>query len=103
MEFKIKALDADFRVKKMNAIEALALKNVLDFDNYETTVKVFKIILEQLEIKVGDVWLAVKEKDREVYLPAGINENVFAVNELIDKFLTDYLKPLFRKSGASKN
>ena len=103
MEFKIKSLENDFRIKKMNALEALALRNVMDFDDFETTLKMLNAVVEHIEVKCKDTWLPVKETGRDVFLPVGIEDNVLALNELVNVFLKDYLKPLFRKSDASKN
>lgn len=103
MEFQIKALDNVFRVKKMNAIEALALRTCTDVDDFDKTTKTFSTILEHLEVKCGEQWLPVKEKNANVYYPAGLEDNVDACNELIDAFLNQYFWPLFRKSDASKN
>ena len=103
MEFKIKSLENDFRIKKMNALEALALRNVIDFDNFETTLKMLNVVVEHIEVKCGDNWLPVKETGRDIFFPIGIEENVLALNEIVNVFLNDYFKPLFRKSDASKN
>ena len=103
MEFKIKSLENDFRIKKMNALEALALRNVIDFDNFETTLKMLNVVVEHVEVKCGDNWLPVKETGRDIFFPVGIEENVLALNEIVNVFLNDYFKPLFRKSDASKN
>lgn len=103
MEFKIPSLDNEFRIKTMNAIQALALRNCINVDDFTTTEATFNIILEHIEVKCGEQWLPVKEKDANVFYPAGVEDNVFAINELIDHFLTNYFKPLFRKSDASKN
>lgn len=103
MEFKIKSLGNDFRIKKMNALEALALRNVIDFDDFETTLKMLNVIVEHIEVKCEDTWLPVKETGRDVFFPVGIEDNMLALNELVNVFLNDYFKPLFRKSDASKN
>ena len=102
MEFKIKSLDNDFRIMNMNAIEALALRSVLDFDNFDTTLNMLNIIIEHIEVRLEDKWLPVKEKGKDIFYPNEIENNVFALNELVDVFLNDYFKPLFRKFDTSK-
>ena len=99
-EFKITHSSETFRVKKMNAIEALALQSQIDFDSVESTEKLYNAILERLEVKVNDQWLPVKEKGRNIYYPDGIENCVNVIQELIHHFLYDYLKPLFQKSNA---
>lgn len=103
MEFNIKALPNDFRIAKMNAIEALAMRSVIDFDNFESTYKMLTLIIEHIEVRFDDKWLPVKEKGKEIYYPVGIEDNIFALNELVEVFLNDYFKPLFLKSDVSKN
>lgn len=101
MTFTIENFDGEFRFAKMNAIEALALRTIINFDDFDMSVKMIDTILEKIEVNCGSDWLPVKEKAHNVYYPVGIENNVFAINELVEKFLNDYLKPLFTKSSAS--
>ena len=103
MEFNIKTLPNDFRIAKMNALEALAMRSVIDFDNFESTYKMLTLIIEHIEVRLDDKWLPVKEKGRDIYYPVGIEDNIYALNELVEVFLNDYFKPLFLKSDVSKN
>ena len=88
-----------FRVKKMNAIEALALRTASSIENTKDALKFFNEILERMEVQVSDKWLPVKEKNVEAYYPAGIEDDVMTIQKLVDFFLTDFLKPLFTKSA----
>lgn len=83
----------------MNAIEMLALRSQIAFDNFEDTMNFYNLLLEKVEVKCGDKWLQVK--DGENYYPAGIEEDVDTVDELIGKAV-EYLKSVFRKSNALK-
>jgi len=89
----------EYRIKKMNAIEMLALRSQIAFDNFEDTMNFYNLLLEKVEVKCGDKWLQVK--DGENYYPAGIEEDVDTVDELIGKAV-EYLKSVFRKSNALK-
>ena len=89
----------EYRIKKMNAIEMLALRSQIAFDNFEDTMNFYNLLLEKIEVKCGDKWLQVK--DGENYYPAGIEEDVDTVDELIGKAV-EYLKSVFRKSNALK-
>ena len=89
----------EYRIKKMNAIEMLALRSQIAFDNFADTMNFYNLLLEKVEVKCGDKWLQVK--DGENYYPAGIEEDVDAVDELIGKAV-EYLKSVFRKSNALK-
>lgn len=102
MEFKIKSREGQFRVKKMNAIELLALQTQIDFDNMDTTMSLYNDILERIEYKSGESWLPVKEPDHNIYYPAGIEDDVHAIQELISTFMEDFFKPTFQNSNESK-
>lgn len=99
--FTIEGYSQQFRIKKMNAIEALALQSQISFDSVEDTQNLYNSLLERLEVECKDKWLPVKEKGRDVFYPAGIEEDIPAIQSLIKEFL-NYLKPLFTKSNASK-
>ena len=89
-----------YRIKPMNAIETLAIRQQLDFENIKVTVDTYNQLLERLEIKVGDdQWLTVKQGD--VYYPSGLENDIGTVKALLEFFIVDYLKPLFTKSNAS--
>lgn len=88
-----------FRVKKMNAIEALALRTASSIESTKDAFKFFNEILERMEVQVSDKWLPVKEKNVEVYYPAGIENDVSTIQALVDFFMTEFLKPLFTTSA----
>lgn len=88
-----------YRVKKMNAIEALALRTAGDIDTPEHAQRFFNEILERIELNVGNKWLPVKEKGQSVYYPAGVEDDIDTINALVSFFMNDYLKPLFTKSA----
>lgn len=92
----------EYRIKKMNAIQTLAIQTQISFDNVDTTEKCYNTILEMLEVKFSeDKWLPVKEKDKQIYLPTGIEDNIESIEALI-KYGLSYLKDVFHKSNKSK-
>lgn len=99
-EFKISAYEQPFRIKKMNAIEILAMRTQMDFKNFNFALDSFNLILEKLEVKCGDDWLPVKERD--IFFPVGIEENIDAIDELTSQFMKKF-KTVFQKSNASNN
>lgn len=101
-EFRIKSYDGEFRIKKMNAIELLGIRSQIDFDNLDSAIEFFKIALEHIEVKIGNDWVPVKMKNREVYLPDGLENDIMAVNELTNYFTKEFLMPVFLKSSESK-
>ena len=84
--------DNEYRIKKMNAIEVLALKSQIDFSTMESTIKCYSTILERIEVKVKDQWLPVKNKDN--YYPKELETDSNLMEQLITYFL-EYLKKVF--------
>lgn len=89
----------EFRVGKITPIELLALQMQINFNNLELTTNLFTFILEHLEVKIMDSWVAVKERNKEVYMPMNIATNLAALRELVFYFLNNYMKPLFTNSN----
>lgn len=92
--------DNEYRLKKMNAIELLALRSQIDFSNYDTVKNLYNIILEKLEVNANDKWLPVKQTGREVYFPNGIENDFEVINDLLN-YALDYFKEVFIKSSVS--
>lgn len=98
-EFTIESRSETFRIKDIQPTLLLALRTTIDFDDLEATNKLYNFILENLEVNIKGSWFNVKEKNREIYVPDEIKTDFKALNELINYFLGDYLKPLFTKSN----
>lgn len=88
-----------YRIKKMNAIETLALQSSISFDSIKDIMKSYKDVLERVEVKFNNNWLPVKEEGKEVYYPAGIEDNLEELKEVI-KFFLDYIKEVFQLSNV---
>ena len=87
-----------FRIKKMNAIEALALRSVSNMKSVDTAKQFFIDVLERMEIQVKDKWLPVKQPGTNVYLPDGIENDFVGVQKLVEFFMKEFLTPFFEKS-----
>ena len=90
----------EFKVRDMNMIEMMALRSQINYDSFESTVKFYNLILENMLVLINDKWIPVKEKDKNIYYPAGI-ENSDKIEKLFNYFL-EYVKTVFQKSNASK-
>lgn len=101
-EFKVKGYKYTFRVAKLNAIEVLALQTQISFKDIETTSAMFNTILERVEVRCDEQWLCCKEKGANVYYPAEMETDVKLVKGVVETFMNDYLKPIFRKSDELK-
>ena len=98
-EFKIEGYDYTFRIAKMNAIEVLALRTQINFNTYETSMKLFSTILENIEVCIDGQWFKVKMKDKNVYMPLFVENDVILVDKLIGYFTDNFLKEVFQKSS----
>lgn len=91
--------DNIYRIRKMNAIEALALRSASDMKSVAGAKQFFTDVLERLEVQAGDKWLPVKQVDTNVYLPAGIEEDFAGIQALVEFFMKEFLTPFFEKSA----
>lgn len=91
--------DNTYRIRKMNAIEALALRSASDMKSVAGAKQFFTDVLERLEVQVGEKWLPVKQVDTNVYLPADIEDDFAGVQALVEFFMKEFLTPFFEKSA----
>ncbi|MCI6330191.1 MAG: hypothetical protein MR775_05145 [Erysipelotrichaceae bacterium] len=99
-EFTINSMkDTTFRVAAVSPVDMLAISYQVNLENYAMTKTTLLFALENLEVKVGDKWLPVKVKGREVYQPLGIDKNFVALNELFMWFLSEVITKLFPVSN----
>lgn len=100
LQNEFKAQSYKFRIKKMNAIELLALRTTLDFENIEKLQATYNNMLERVEVNIkDDKWIQVKQGDD--YYPAGIEDNLELIELIVKEFL-NYIKAVFLKSNESK-
>lgn len=96
-EFKIPSRENNqFRIAKLDPTEVLALAMTMDLNEYKQTKATMDFALEHIEVNVGDnKWIVVKQKDRNVYMPMGIEEDYKALKELIEYFIEEVLSKVF--------
>lgn len=97
----LKIKSNEFRIRKMNAIEVISFRSLMDFKTLDGVSSFFKTVLENIEVKIGDEWLPVKEKNREVYYPNGIENDIKAIDKLLNYFQS-YLGEVFTQSSTLK-
>lgn len=102
MEDKITIKEHNYRIKKMNAIEMLAIQSQISFDSADESYACYSQILERCEVQCNDKWLPVKEKGKEIYYPAGLEDDLETVQIIIKHFI-DWLKDVFTKSNESNS
>lgn len=94
-EFTIEGYENKFRSTKVKPLDMLALQTQINFDDMIKTKELFKFALEHLEVKVLDQWIPVKEPNKEVYYPIGIEDNYKALKSLIEWFIENVVRPVF--------
>lgn len=90
--------EMQFRFKDISPVKMLALQTSIDFNDFDKTTELFSFILENTQSNISGIWTDVKLKDREVYLPQGIENELNVLMEICTKFLNEVLKPVFMKS-----
>lgn len=106
--FTIDGYNYEFRVKEMNAIEILALRTQLDFENVEDAQKFFNQALRRIEVKAGENWVPCFEmidvdKNIGVYYPEELGKNPELTQSVIGYFMKNYIYPVFPKSSESSD
>lgn len=85
-----------FRIAKIEPTEILALGMTMDFNEFKQTVDTMNYALEHIEVKMGDnMWTVVKQKNRNVYMPMGIEDDLKSLNQLIQYFIEEVLSKVF--------
>ena len=98
--FNIKALpDLSFRPAKVSPVDLLSLATTMDLENFKKTKEIYSFILENTEVQINDKWFKVKVAGRDVYMPESIETNLLAMNQIIEWFFDNILKPLFQESS----
>lgn len=98
--FKLESLpEYEFRVGKVSPIDLLAISTQIDFENFKMTKTLMTFCIENAEVKMGEKWLPVKVKDREVYKPPEIATNIVALNELFMWMMDNVVTAVFPKSS----
>lgn len=96
--FNIEGRKELFRVGKISTVEILAIQTQINFNSLYQTETLFNFILEHIEVSLNNMWVTLKEKGREVYMPLDIQNDYVALQQLCIYFIKDYLQPLFKKS-----
>lgn len=101
-EFKIESMpDRLFRVAKISPVDLLAISQTINFDNFDANRALNAFCLENAETLVGEKWLPVKMKGRDVYQPVGIDANFVALSEIYYWMLQNVVAKAFTKSSGS--
>ena len=98
--FSIKSMPGvEFRTKDISPVDILTIFTTSDFSDFKKTKDTFNYILENIEVKQGELWMEVKHPGREVYMPIGIENNIIALNELTGWFMENVIGNSFQESS----
>lgn len=100
-EFKVESSELTFRIGDISPVEIISLRAVLDFDDLKKTTNVFNFILEHIEVNVAGVWCKVKEENREIYTPVGIENEFLVLNDISKWFIKEIIMKFFTQSNRS--
>lgn len=86
-----------FRIKRMNAIELLALRTTINTNSADEMLATYNGFLERIEVNVKDNdWLQVKQGNN--FYPANIESNALIIEQLIKRFI-NYVTSVFTNSN----
>lgn len=102
-EFKINSRQEEFRVGQISPIDLLAISTQIDFENFQMTKTLIQFCLENVEVKMGEKWIPVKTKNKEIYWPKDIVNDFMAMNEIFVWMMENVITSVFLKSSESTN
>ena len=100
-EFTINSRKENFRIPYISPVKLLAISTQVDLEKFQQTETLYTFALENTEVQMGEKWFPVKTKDKEVYMPLGIDEDLIALNEICMFFITEVIYKAFQKSSES--
>ena len=100
-EFKIDSREEQFRVAKISPIDMMAISTQIDFESFKMTKTLMQFCVENVEVKIGEKWLPVKMKDKEIYQPKDIVNDFVALNEIFIWMMENVVTAVFQKSNES--
>lgn len=100
IEFKIKNRpDVQFKFTGITAPELLSINTKINFGkDGEQDENVFTFVLEHAQVKIGNEWFPVKEKNMDVYYPVDIEEDIVSLYQIFTTFVDTIVIPVFKKS-----
>lgn len=88
-----------FRFTYMSPMDICVFASNFNLENYKTSRAMFDYAVEHTEVCLNNEWVKVKQKDRDVYMPTGIEDNVSALLKIVDTFVEKYIMPVFTSSS----
>lgn len=90
-----------FRVAKISPVDLMAITTIIDFEKFESSKTLITFCLENVEVLMGQVWMPVKVKGKDIYQPMGIENDFIALNEIFVWMMENVIAKTFTKSSGS--
>ena len=88
-----------FRFTYMSPMDICVFASNFNLENYKTSRTMFDYAVEHTEVCINETWIKVKQPDKDVYMPAGMEENIAALLHIVDAFVEKFIMPVFTKSS----
>lgn len=88
-----------FRFTYMSPMDICVFASNFNLENYKTSRTMFDYAVEHTEVCINETWIKVKQPDKDVYMPAGMEENISALLHIVDAFVEKFIMPVFTKSS----
>lgn len=90
--------NTEFRFKDVSPLDILAL-NGADFKDIKQRRDIYKFVMENTEVKIGEKWFPVKTPDKDVYIPIGMEKKIAEMDEMCAKYMVEVVFKAFQKSS----
>ena len=101
-EFEIEEMPGQkFRVAKISPVDLMAITQTIDLERFEANQALIRFCLESAEALVGEAWMPVKVKGRDVYQPMGIESDFLALNAVFMWMMQNVVYQVFTRSSGS--
>jgi hypothetical protein len=99
-EFELKDFsNLKFRFTYVSPIDAVTFASIFNAENFKTNRELLVYALEHAEVRLNEQWIKVKQPNKEVYMPSGIDEKPSCILEILNLFVDRYILPVFQKSS----
>lgn len=99
-EFELESFpNLKFRFSYISPIDAVTFASMFNAENFRTNRDLTLYAIEHAEVCLNEKWFKVKQPNKDVYMPSGIEENGSALLKILDIFVERYILPVFQKSS----
>ena len=89
------------REKKTSLVELMSIVDYYNSNDLDKVETINRFALEHLEVEIEGVWVPVKAKGKENYMPVDLADDIIEMRDMIQWYLKTVLNPVFQKSVES--